>query len=250
MILKLAKLMKSVRGSYTLEAAIVFPIMIMLLIGLMFLSTYVYQKFAVLDAAIYVSTQRADTWDNSKKDLETGRLSEDNSDGLYWRIFDDFSGTNALDGNLVGKKLKQAVSSLEPFARDGLIQDPVSYTNTGEYKNRIVDRIVSLRIEQGFAKPGWPLDFLGGQCSTYSQAHVCEPVESLRIASNCLGLLDNPVYVTDSSQYFNIPKVYHTRSNCRYVPRIMRNNNLIVLPSAAEAEANGYRQCKYCAREK
>ncbi|CAM3524207.1 TadE/TadG family type IV pilus assembly protein [Marinicrinis lubricantis] len=77
--------MKDDRGSFTLEASIVIPILILTVFALLALTETVYEKIG-LEKALHQQVERsAYTWNNSSKQIETGAFDIEANDGLYWR---------------------------------------------------------------------------------------------------------------------------------------------------------------------
>lgn len=72
-------------GSFTLEAAILFPIMILAVMMFLALTDHAYQQ-TMLDSKTHLSVERtAYVWNNSAKDIESGSYPISVNDGLYWR---------------------------------------------------------------------------------------------------------------------------------------------------------------------
>ncbi|MFD2046160.1 TadE/TadG family type IV pilus assembly protein [Ornithinibacillus salinisoli] len=111
------KLMKQFRmdnqGSFTLEATLIFPILLILVLLFVFFSLVIYEKVTLQYKANQIATRMAHTWSSSTMNIETGELNEsdyviNNGDGLYWRItsnngFNKF-GLNLSDNGVVSKK--------------------------------------------------------------------------------------------------------------------------------------------------
>lgn len=256
--MRLSHKLRGRQGSYTLEAALILPAIMLILFFLIFFSMWVYQRLVVLDTAVYTATQRAATWDNSIKNIETG--SKGNSlvtDGLYWRLFQDFD-----ESDLAVAKCWQATSLAHAKLGTGVFkinsQDVVV-----KYDNQVQQRKVTAQVSQNVLLPTWMRGKLGADLHAQAEALVAEPAEYLRTIDFLVNLPQDlkdigsnyqrqepqaaRVYVT-KNQYEE--KVFHSDSNCRYVKRIVQNGNLVILPSAQEAEGSGYRLCKVCAAKK
>jgi len=80
---------KGERGSFTLEASAVFPILAALVILFMLSGIYMYQKAIVYYVASAASERAAFSWDNSKRDPDSGILAQPEYDSLYWRLKDN-----------------------------------------------------------------------------------------------------------------------------------------------------------------
>ncbi|MFD1886007.1 TadE/TadG family type IV pilus assembly protein [Paenibacillus wenxiniae] len=83
------KFWRSTRGSFTIEASIVFPIILFTTLLLLFFCMYLYQNTMLKQAASKTSERAAYSWDNSYKDPSTGAFAEGENDGLYWRLTQD-----------------------------------------------------------------------------------------------------------------------------------------------------------------
>jgi hypothetical protein len=183
------KLIKNEQGSFTIEASLVMPIVMLSTIILLFLGLYVYQKVYVQQLARTVAEQTANNWDNSHKDPTTGNFNPGEYDGLYWRLTGDsvsdlfgFIVSNAPttvqipslpsgSQNLAEKKLAVGASVL-----------PKGLTGTAVYTNHLVDRKVTVNLNKPFHMPKLIFDW-GGSDTVHADAnsHVVEPVELIRL---------------------------------------------------------------------
>ncbi len=80
---------RNTRGSFTIEASIVFPIILFTTLLLMFFCMYLYQNTMLKQAASKTSERAAYSWDNSYKSPNNGAFAEGENDGLYWRLTQD-----------------------------------------------------------------------------------------------------------------------------------------------------------------
>ncbi|GMK39351.1 hypothetical protein PCCS19_24050 [Paenibacillus sp. CCS19] len=83
------KLLRNESGSFTLEATLVFPILLMIVVIVILFVCYIYEKAVLYGAASVTSEQTAFLWDNSYRNIRTGLAGEGEYDGLYWRVKDD-----------------------------------------------------------------------------------------------------------------------------------------------------------------
>jgi len=79
----------SEEGSFTLEASLVFPLILFCTVTLLFVGMYAYQNVFVQQIARTAAERLAFTWNNSHKDLITGNFTPSETDGLYWRLTHD-----------------------------------------------------------------------------------------------------------------------------------------------------------------
>ncbi|PKM44970.1 MAG: hypothetical protein CVV03_07320 [Firmicutes bacterium HGW-Firmicutes-8] len=256
------RLFQESKGSVTLEATLVFPIIIFIIFSLVFLSMFIYQKLVLLDAAIYTAKQRAATWDNSSKYLEDGFQAEFDNDGLYWRVFNDFGGSS-----LVNSKIKNTKNFLVSKLEDGVFNLKSAKVNI-RYTNTLVKRTVSVDVIENIIIPlNWLANILGSTITVGAKAEVAEPVEYIRnidLAERYSGtLLDQLKNYLEGFQTENGEgrsrqvvasigsdsnglKVYHY-ANCPYVGR-MKDSNRVTFDSPDQAIAGGYHLCVYCAK--
>ncbi|WP_127530562.1 pilus assembly protein [Paenibacillus kobensis] len=82
-------LVKEESGSYTLEATLVLPIILIIVAVMLLFTGYSYEKTVLYGAAVVTSERTAFLWDNSNRDVQSGNAAADQYDGLYWRIGED-----------------------------------------------------------------------------------------------------------------------------------------------------------------
>lgn len=163
-------LLKNDQGSSTLEATLVFPIIM--------LGTFIFLLFAVAQweqAALYqqatiIAEQVATTWDLSSKDLITGDFGPVDTDtdgrykdGLYWRLFNDFQGHG-----LAQDKINKA----EKYLIDKGVSGTITYDG-------LLTRKITVRLNRNL---GFHLKFPGlpETVTASASAHVAEPVQFMR----------------------------------------------------------------------
>jgi Flp pilus assembly protein TadG len=265
------------KGSVTIEASIVLPVILLMLFSMVFFSMYVYHKLVLLDTAVYTAAQRAETWDHAGKNLEDGYRKTINHDGLYWRLFSDLSGYTGEEGSRVstgGPGLVQDKSSAAlAFAKD-MLKYEVFKSNqskiTVQYKNSILRRVVSVSIYEHIMIPiNWISNILSPNLAYNAEADVVEPAEFIRVmglaekySPQILSSLNNipSRFIEDKNeagqsrkliaskgvQYSRRVRVFHYQG-CRYISRIP-SENLIEFDSPDQANASGYYLCKECAK--
>lgn len=173
-------------GSFTIEASLVFPIILFILILLLFFTMYMYQKVFLNQHAYAAAERAAYSWDNSHKQAMTGEYMAGEQDPLYWRLTDDrllgvmfgWAGadnevTVSLPGGgdtLSEKKLAQASAGM-PSAMKGSMT----------YQNALIQRKVTTRLEQVISLPLPSFLFdAGNRAITQGSSAVVEPVEFIR----------------------------------------------------------------------
>ncbi|WP_434752425.1 TadE/TadG family type IV pilus assembly protein [Paenibacillus amylolyticus] len=174
-------------GSFTVEASLIFPIILFILVLLLFFTMYMYQKTFLNQHAYAASERAAYSWDNSSKQALTGEYAAGDYDHLYWRLTDDrllgalfgwagadneisVSVPGGEDGNLSEKKLIQASSHM-----------PSAMKGTMMYQNTLIQRKVITRLEQVISLPLPSFLFNSGNgVLTQGSSAVVEPVEFIR----------------------------------------------------------------------
>ncbi len=89
-------MLKDERGSFTIEASLLLPIVMFITMLLLFFCLYSYQQSMLLQVASASTERAAYNWDNSHKEV-SGSFVTGEFDSLYWRI-----GEDALLSSLFG----------------------------------------------------------------------------------------------------------------------------------------------------
>lgn len=185
---RLRRVWRDAGGSFTLEAAMVFPVILMVTFLVVLFALYVAQKAIVYYEASAAAERAAFSWSNSAKELRTGAYPSGRYESLYWRLTEDRmlaglfgletkalvsvpgnGGGKADGGGLAERKLAAAANSLKAS-----VAGEWSYSNSvlvrrlaGEASNDSVPE--SLRIL-------WP----AAEIRTEAAAVVVEPAEFIR----------------------------------------------------------------------
>lgn len=161
-------------GSFTIEASIIFPILLILVICFIFFSLVIYEKAALHYKANNIASDLAYTWSNSSMDVETGgfgmtEYTTNNGDGLYWRL----TGNNVLtkfgfDGSasdLANKKKNR-------------IED---YNGTIKFNNNLFISEIEVSLKKSLALPSYVSNLFGGSSiAAEASEPVIEPAEIIR----------------------------------------------------------------------
>lgn len=263
------------RGTVTLEATIIMPVIISILFGMVMFSMYIYQKYHILDAAVYTAKQRSATWQLSRENVENDGEKQDENVNLYWRIFKDSGGfTEVVDTRvtesgpeLVKQKTREAenfVSSLLSYTAFKVDSAQIAV----EYKNLLVKRSVSVFIKQDILIPlQWLSRILGTTLKAGAVSDVTEPVEFIRnvdiaahYSESLLGRVKDYFWPagsdSDQAQSLLKPvaskaggrsiKVYHY-PGCKHIANI-KARNLVEFDSVEDAARLGYYICADCAK--
>ncbi|SDW39917.1 TadE family protein [Paenibacillus sp. PDC88] len=180
--------LKGEEGSFTIEASLVFPVILLSLCVLMFFCVLLYQKSALLQYASAASERASYSWDNSHKDAKTGSYPEGETDPLYWRFADDHMiGTlfgSASGGQITTMELPGGAESeelpMKKLSQSGAAL-PVLYSGQMEYANQMLDRQVWTKLNQNVRLPMLDFLFSGDPRIQHSgKSTVVEPDEFIR----------------------------------------------------------------------
>jgi hypothetical protein len=199
------------RGSFTLEASLIFPMILLTTFTLIFLSIYVYEKATLYYTASKAVDRAAYMWINKhakitvddefiesvgvfeKKGALINVPKKELSD-LYWRISNDGSATFILNGaeeystdsnSLVIQKLTRVANTI-PFT-----QGEIKYSNKFGLSKK-----VSITLEKQLKLPS-VVEYLirTNNVKVQASANVGESVEFIRnvdLIRNLIGKIKNP----------------------------------------------------------
>ncbi len=199
---------KGDKGSYTIEASMIFTLIIFTILTLLFTFLYMQQKATLVSAASFAAQQGAGLWLDSRRSMENGETDKAGAaDSIGYRVFDNLLFSNktfegyfeeVLDAN--GKKalvLKMDVGGSLPGQKAALIGEALSKRIEGSvlkpkntkvritYTNNIIRGRLTVEILQEIKVPlGGIKAFLDGKdtltLSGRSTAAVTEPAEYIR----------------------------------------------------------------------
>lgn len=187
---RINRLIKNTGGSFTVEASLVLPIVLLVTITLMFYCLYIYQQSFQHQTASAVAERSAYSWDNSHKEAATGAVAKGQYDSLYWRLSDDgMLGTLFGWSGLTDKKQTVALPEVEggggalPIIKMSKSGSMVPAEMKGEisYQNTILQRKVTVNLSRMLSLP--PLNAMlegGSNVDTHANSIVVEPVEFIR----------------------------------------------------------------------
>lgn len=165
---------KEEKGSFTLEATLLFPILIILVLLFIFFSLVIYEKVTLQYKANRIASQLAHSWTSSTKDWMTGEIDNNgyvtlNGDGLYWRLtgnnFLAKTGIDLGDNGLVSKKIAKAGSDASHVS----------------YENGLFGQKIIVTLERQLSLPQFVTDLFGiDKLETTASYPVVEPVEMIR----------------------------------------------------------------------
>ncbi|GFZ88113.1 hypothetical protein GCM10008018_37790 [Paenibacillus marchantiophytorum] len=170
-----------------MEAALVFPFILLCTITLLFVGIYMYQRVYIQQTAITIAERLAFTWDNSHKDILTGNYAPNETDGLYWRLTQD--KISDLFGLLVGGGTTQiAIPATDSsnlverkLAKSAVIL-PQGITGTAKFTNYALDRQVEVQLNKPFLIPVFIEKWFDAETTSGKGiSHVVEPIELIRL---------------------------------------------------------------------
>ena len=196
------------RGSYTIEASLVFVTIMLALLALLFTFLYMGQRASLESFASFAAQQGAELWLDSRRNMEDGRINNKRpEDSIGYRIFDNlmFSSTtyegyfereasdngktrvvfkmdagNNLPGHkalLIGEDLCKRIESTILKPESTRIR--ITFNNNALRGRLIVELIQEIKVPLGGIK-----EFFDGKdtltLSVQSEAAVSEPDEYIR----------------------------------------------------------------------
>ncbi|WNR42252.1 TadE/TadG family type IV pilus assembly protein [Paenibacillus roseipurpureus] len=180
------RFVRNEQGSFTLEASLVFPMILLCTVALLFIGVYTYQHVYMQQLATTTAEKLAFTWDNSHKELETGSFRPEENDGLYWRLTqDDLSDLFGLLRGSGGGNLALPFSSATSLVDRKLARAsnllPQGVTGEASYSNYFLDHQVKVRIQRSFLMPAYVRKWLGkDRAEGAGVSHVVDAVELIR----------------------------------------------------------------------
>lgn len=209
--------------------------------AVIFFALFVYQKLIIMDTAVYAARERAATWNNSFKDIETGSLGVSTSnDGLYWRITGDASGSE-----LVNKKLRDADKYAQSMINAHLLQSQQSGLLVINYKNQVIKRTV-LTSSGAFSDISEPVEFIRN--FGLGKEYLNELTSYLKTFGQKPSAKEGLTVVASKNSNVYGQKLYHY-PGCKHIGKI-KQDNLIQFESGDFAVKAGFHLCIDCARGK
>lgn len=178
--------LKSNKGSTTIEAALIFPIIFLTIITLIYVSIFLYEQAYVKSLADRAAERGAAIWKNPESDMYISlvKLGDFKYNDPYWRLIDlNKSSKEKKIGEYIKRSLDE-YSILRSRDKEG----PMNTTDiafSAQVKNYIVYKKLTVTVDKKFKLPlGNGLAFLGIdntiKISAKSEALVNEPAEFIR----------------------------------------------------------------------
>lgn len=168
---------RSNKGSMTVEAAVVIPVVILCITAVFFMIILMYQR-ACLQALTDIAAERgAACWNNDGRDIATGKtsLKDLREQGLYWRIYDAAKEDKE-------RKIEEYIAS-ETGKRDVLTAE--SRESSTGMRNFVIQKRIEAKVKWNYRIPALKYLSLFG-IERYSSADaaavssVNDPAELIR----------------------------------------------------------------------
>lgn len=176
-VFEIFKIRSGERGSLTVEASIVIPVVILSIFAFINLSLLLFRQSHLQAAADIAARQGALSWRNIKRDIETGRISVDNLNepGLYWRLYDSRSKD----------KEERLLDYLDAKAKRGEILAAANTDMSVNIRDYVIYKKLEVKLEHSYKIPGANFLRMFGFNEYYkitarSEAVVNDPVELIR----------------------------------------------------------------------
>jgi len=165
------------KGSVTVEAAVVIPVVLLSIMAVIYIVLIMYQKTYMQAIADDAASRGAAAWGKSFGSLETVKVEKESlgDRGLYWRIYDAEEASR-----------QQAVAEYmdKKFGRYGMLRE-INRQSKVELKDNTVCKKLVVSMESSYRLPiGEFLDMFGIDdhytIKVKSEAVVNEPVEFIR----------------------------------------------------------------------
>jgi hypothetical protein len=173
-------------GTFTLEATLVFPAILICTVTLLFVGMYAYQQVYIEQLARSAAEKIAFTWDNSHKDVKTGSFNPQERDSLYWRLTQDNVSDlfGMLQGN-IGTSILLPANQVNGLVERKLAKAsgllPQGVTGSATYKNYLLDHQIEIAVNKSFLTPTILRKWMHmAQTEGKAVAHVVDPVELIR----------------------------------------------------------------------
>lgn len=191
-------LVRDRKGSFTVEAAIIIPAVILTMFALILVSEFLYQKSCIQAIADRTTQRGAEIWNSPSKDMIYGQITLDNMDDidLYWRIWE------------MSKRKKQKEEKIEKYAGYLLSDSPILgepielEIEAGIVEDYIVYKKLRVSVKAKYKNPFSSLLRVFGIGKTitikaHSDAVINEPVEFIRTTDFVIDVVkevDNKVF--------------------------------------------------------
>lgn len=203
---KLQKKGKNEKGSFTIEASLVFPIILLLTVAFILISVFIYERVFLYYIAVTTAERTTYSWNNSNKNPVTGEFPLGSYDDLYWRLTDDQLFGLFMQSEQSGSTLKVSIegnrniestedinngnSLAESKLQNSLVHIPSGINGSSTYRNFVVDKKVSVYLENPINISPPLGDLIGNKISVNASSTITDPVEFIRTTNLIISNLD------------------------------------------------------------
>lgn len=191
---RLQRLIRSEQGSFTLESALVMPILLLMVLIFLLFGLYTYQKVVLYYSAGVTAERAAFSWDNSSKDPRSGIAPSGSYDELYWRVGSDkmlesVLGLPAGSGSETAVTVPQDDNAAESAdlasfkligASRWLSDVRPAFQGEAEYENSLVQRSIQVKLQQPITLRALELMLGKQEPKEVAAAGIVDPVEFIR----------------------------------------------------------------------
>lgn len=135
------------KGSYTIEASMIFTFIVLTILTLLFTFLYMQQKAYLVSAASFAAQQGAELWRDSRRSMENGELSGERTENpMGYRIFDNLlMSQKTFEGHLDKETGSDGKSKYVLIMKAG--------DNLSGQKAALIGEALGRRIENTALKP-------------------------------------------------------------------------------------------------
>lgn len=175
------------KGSFTVEASLVFPIILLLTVAFILISVYIYERVYLYYVASITAERTTYSWNNSSKNPYTGEYELGSYDNLYWRLTDDqlfnFFSLSEQESHLI--KISTEGSSQYDSLAEQKLQNSASLLPSGingslTYQNSLIAKRVTVNLETPIKISPLLGRLIGDKISSSASSTITDPVEFIR----------------------------------------------------------------------
>ncbi|WP_121604566.1 TadE/TadG family type IV pilus assembly protein [Virgibacillus sp. Bac332] len=166
--------LKDDKGSFTIEASLVFPALLVFTLLGVFFCIIIFQIGSANYTAQKAAAQTAYVWNNSNKDLTTGEFGkkyygglDKGGDGLYWRLVDNrILQIFGIDGGFPGESLSGKKTGKAENAFKGSVDVDITFNNN------IAFSYVEAKAKSALYIPSFVKSILGSDNVEATSTHI------------------------------------------------------------------------------